>query len=139
MWKYACLNAGFYFILRRAFMEIFSMVWGCYNGVMCSCDDSRVLQSKQTFVSAAGLAVLSHINCQMSIRKQCFMYSRAVKGWRTSLTQPSCISVCYSGSAISQECSARAKEKSLQKNAHRMLQKHSDDLKRPECKCVLFM
>lgn len=43
------------------------------------------------------------------------------------------VCVCYSGSAISLECSVRCqREKSLQWHAHITLQKHQDDLKRPE-------
>lgn len=61
------------------------------------------------------------------------------KGGGPSLSQPPCLCVflcmcvCYSGSAISLECSVRCqREKSLQWHAHITLQKHQDDLKRPE-------
>lgn len=76
-----------------------------------------------------------HMKCHVSVRKQQFQYAWATKGWSTSLTQSSCVCVYVCvilGQPFPWNVLPPAKEKSLQWYAHITLQKHKDDLKRPE-------
>ncbi len=79
--------------------------WGA-NAVMSSCDDGHVHCFPRYIYCTVCVAVFFRMKHHASVRKQRFQFAWATKGWRTSLTQSSCVCVCYSGSAISLECSA---------------------------------